>query len=105
MDIIHNPRLYTRHQGNLMRTVVGYLWGEERLDVMVAARELTENIAILEVLAPSDIEHLSPSSCAALAEFGRVNRGMIPDVTAAAKGYELLAKWMDALHTFAKHTG
>ena len=26
MDLIHNPRNYTRHQNNLMTVLVGYVW-------------------------------------------------------------------------------
>ena len=101
MELIHNPRLYNRHQNNLMRTVVGYLWGPDRRDVMAAAFEITEDIQSLEVLAPSDLDNLSLTSCQALKEFDRVNSGLIPAVAATGKGYELLAKWMEALHAYA----
>ena len=32
MDVIHDPRLYTKHQKNLMEAIVGYVWGTSRLD-------------------------------------------------------------------------
>ena len=43
-----------------MRSIVGYLWGLDRLDIKIACNELTENIASLEQLAPNDIANLTP---------------------------------------------
>ena len=62
MEVIHNPRNYTRGQNNLMKSVVAYLWGPERSDVVASANEITENIAMLEDIAPSDLDALSEES-------------------------------------------
>ena len=45
------------------------MWGPDRMDVSMAAAEFTENIAILEVLAPSDISNLSEERRTALRNF------------------------------------
>ena len=61
MDVIHDPRNYTKHQTNLMQAIVGYVFGVSRLDIKFAANELTENIALLgellneNYLMPSDM--------------------------------------------------
>ena len=72
---------------------------------MAAAFEITENMQSLEILAPSDLDNLSLQSCQALREFNRVNSGLISAVATTGKGYVLLAKWMEAIHDYANHTG
>ena len=59
MDIIHNPRNYTRYQGLLVESLVAYIFGPERFDVKFAMNEITENIAILEEVAPKNLEELN----------------------------------------------
>ena len=68
------------HQNELMRSVVGYLWGLERTDIKVAANELTENVASLEVVAPSDLDNLSPGHRAALIHYGTKRKGLMTGV-------------------------
>ena len=55
IDIIHNPRLYTKHQSNLMECVVGVIFGLGRTDIKFAANELTENVTLLHELAPRHV--------------------------------------------------
>ena len=105
MEIIHNPRNYTRHQNNLMKVLTGYVWGAGRIDVVNAANEITENISILEEVAPSDLSALPSESCEALRKYTEVKVGCLENVRQQAKGYELLATWIDAIHVYAKHTG
>ena len=87
-----------------MRSVVGYLWGLERLDIVVAANELTENVASLEVVAPSDIANLSPAHRAALIHFGKIRAGIMTQVKPTGHGYVLFCEWMEKLHDYAKYT-
>ena len=105
MDIIHNPRYYTQHQKNLMEAIVNYVWGSSRTDIKDAGNELTENIAMLKELAPSDISNIPEESREALIAYGSVKFGCLEDVRRTGKGYELLAIWMNALYDFAQHTG
>ena len=81
MEVIHNPRMYTKTQNNLMSAIVAYLWGPERTDIMVAANEFTENIAILEDVAPSDLDALSDESRLALINYGKVKLGVLEEVS------------------------
>ena len=66
-----------------MQPLVAFLWSDSRsFEVMMAGGELTENIALLEELAPSphlmDLHHMGQSTideldeqqCSALREFG-----------------------------------
>ena len=103
MDIIHNPRVYTRHQSNLMESVVGVVFGPSRLDIKFAANELTENIALLSELAPRHVS-IPVESQKALGKYGTVKFGILEDVRKTGKGYELLALWMNALYEYARHT-
>lgn len=77
MNIIHSPRCYTKGQNNLMKSVVAYLWGPQRSDVVVACNELTENIEMLEDVAPSAIDELSAESRRALIDYGKVKEGLL----------------------------
>ena len=104
MSNIHNPRQYTRHQNNLMSNVVTYLFGP-RSDIMISAGELTENIAMIESLAPSDISNLSDECKGALVAYGKVKLGIMNSVSRDAKGYELICTWFEAVYEYAKHTG
>ena len=72
MNDIHDPRYFTKQQQNLMEAVVAYLWGPSRIDIKTAAGELTEDIAILRELAPSDIDCIPAESLEALYFFGKV---------------------------------
>ena len=88
-----------------MEAIVAYVWGPSRTDIKVAGNELTENIAMLGELTPSDISCIPEESLGALYFFGRVKLGILEDVRRTGKGYELLAIWMNALYDFALHTG
>ena len=106
MDIIHNPRNFTRLQNKLMETVVGYVWGPERFDIKFAANELTEDVTILSELAPSNIAELPEGSKQALKSFGESRKtGLYQECKATGKGFELLYVWLDALFDYASHTG
>ncbi len=88
-----------------MRTVVAYLWGSERMDVMIASSELTEDVqAILNEFACQNIDQLPQYALDALKEFNSENKGLVQECAATGKGYELLAKWMDALYEYALYT-
>ena len=105
MDIIHSPRNYTKNQNNLMMGVVAYLWGPHRTDVFIAANELTENIEMLEEVAPGELDSLSCEARQALRDYTKVKKGILEDVRRQGKGYELFAIWLDAIHAFADYTG
>ena len=105
MDLIHNPRNYTRHQNNLMTVLVGYVWNQEQVLVKEGANQLTEDITILERLAPKDISDLPLGCRRALRAYTAVKQGCLEDVRRQAKGYELLAQWIEAVHAYAVHTG
>ena len=85
-----------------MKVLTGYVWGAGRIDVVNAANEITENISILEEVAPSDLSALPSES---LRKYTEVKVGCLENVRQQAKGYELLATWIDAIHVYAKHTG
>ena len=104
MDIIHDPRLYTKHQKNLMEAIVRYIWGTSRSDIKMASNELTEDISMLGELAP-DVDSLPEPSRQALIFYGQVQIGLLHDVKQTGKGYELLAVWMDAVYDYAYHMG
>ena len=101
MELIHKPRMYTNMQNRLMSAVVAYIWGPERTDVVVATNEITENIAILEDVAPSDLDALSQESKQALINYGKVKLGVLEEVRRQAKGFELLAIWLNAVYDYA----
>ena len=105
MDNIHNPRRFTRHQNNLMRTVVMYVWGDQRHDIMTASYELTENIQVIWRLIPNGIDNLPAHCRAALEEFFRCQNGMMHECETTGQGYVLLCKWMQTLYDYAEHTG
>ena len=88
-----------------MEAIVNYVWGSSRTDIKDAGNELTENIAMLKELAPSDIHSIPEESREALLVYGSVKFGLLEDVRRTGKGYELLAIWMNALYDFAQHTG
>ena len=104
IDIIHNPRLYTKHQSNLMECVVGVIFGLGRTDIKFAANELTENVAVLHELAPKHV-CIPEETQKALVKYGTVKFGILEDVRPTGRGYELLAIWMNALYDYASHTG
>ena len=87
-----------------MSNVVAYLFGT-RSDVVIAAAELTENIAMIEALAPSDIACLSEECKGALSAYGKVKLGCLTQISRDAKGYELIGTWFEAVYEYAKHTG
>ena len=103
MDIIHDARIYTRHQNNLMEAVVGCVWGNSRTDIKCATNEITENIEILRELAPSTV-CIPEQSKEALYVYGTVKLGLLEDVSKTNKGYELFAIWLHALYEYAYHT-
>ena len=106
MDIIHNPRNHTTLQNKLMETVVGYVWGPERIDIKFAANEVTEDVTILRELAPGDLKQLPEGSKQALKSFGEIRKtGLYQECKATGKGYELLYAWLDALYDYASYTG
>ena len=104
MDLIHNPRNYTRQQNILMEVVVGYVWDMRQVLIREGASELTENIKILLRLAPKDIALIPRGSCEALQNYTAQKVGIKENVSRQAKAYELLATWIDAVHDYAVHT-
>ena len=61
--MIHMPRMWTRFQNSIMQPIVAFIWSNSRsYEVMMAGGELTENIALLEGLAPCphlmDLNHM-----------------------------------------------
>ncbi len=88
-----------------MRTVVAYLWGSERMDVMVASAQLTEDVqSTLNEFACQNIDQPPKYALDPLKEFNAENKGLGQACAATGKGYELLAKWMEALYEYSLYT-
>ena len=88
-----------------MKSVIAYLWGSDRSDVMTASAELTGNIQILEMIAPKNIETLTDDQKAALIAVAKQRGQIINEAKQTGKGYLLFAEWLLALHAYAEHTG
>ena len=86
-----------------MEAIVQTVFGPERLDIKDAANELTENIELLNELAPKQT-CIPEESRGGLAFYGTIKFGCLEDVRKTGRGYELLAVWMNALYDYAKHT-
>ena len=86
-----------------MEAIVQTVFGPERLDIKDAANELTENIELLNELAPKQT-CIPEESRGGLVFFGTIKFGCLEDVRKTGRGYELLAIWMNALYDYAKHT-
>ena len=86
-----------------MEAIVKVVFGPERLDIKFAADELTENIALLNELAPTQVS-IPNEARPGLEYYGSIKFGVLEDVRKTGKGYELLAIWMNALFDYAKHT-
>ena len=86
-----------------MEAIVLTVFGPERSDIKDAANELTENVELLNELAPKHT-CIPEESRDGLAFYGTVKFGCLEDVRTTGRGYELLAIWMNALYDYAKHT-
>ena len=86
-----------------MEAIVSCIFGPERSDIKFAANELTENVEVLDKLAPKQA-CIPEESRPGLQFYGEVKYGLIENVRETGKGYELLAAWMNALYEYAQYT-
>ena len=88
--------------------MVGYLFGIERYDIKIAINEITEDISVLESIAPTDLVNHTPERRAALIEFGKNRRAITTHQVAlkeTCEGYIFFFTWLKCLYDHAEYTG
>ena len=114
MNLIRNPCRYSSLQTKVVNAVVHYVYDyciqTQPAEATRCVFELTEHIARLGEINHYDLDNRPEHCCEALFKFNQIQgvQALVnqndADLKATEKGFVLLARWIQALHDYAKLT-